>query len=279
MSSSAYGPIIPSMDAAAALLACRAADGGYGVAAGAPSEPESTALASLALADADARSWLERAQVDGAVVFHAGTVVRDLTAVSVLALPSGASRADALSHLEGAQAPLMPDSPEVPHDPSTRGWSWTTDTFGWVEPTSWATVALRKYRPGSAAIDDGLAVLADRECVGGGWNYGNAEAFGVELPPFAQTTAAALLALQGTGSPLAERGASALRRLLTVESVGPLSAAMSAVVLRLLGDAGSSALADRAVRDLAAVDRPDAITLAWIVLASEPARAMDAFGL
>ena len=39
-------------------------------------------------------------------------------------------------------------------------------------------------------------MLRDRETVGGGWNYGNRVVLGEDLEPYAQTTAAALVALQ-----------------------------------------------------------------------------------
>ena len=45
-------------------------------------------------------------------------------------------------------------------------------------------------------IRDGEAVLRDRVCVDGGWNYGNSNVFGKNLPAYIPTTAIALLALQ-----------------------------------------------------------------------------------
>jgi hypothetical protein len=45
-------------------------------------------------------------------------------------------------------------------------------------------------------IADGEAVLIDRVCVSGGWNFGNANAFGTNLPAHVPTSALGLLALQ-----------------------------------------------------------------------------------
>jgi hypothetical protein len=182
----------------------------------------------------------------------------------------GEPRERALNHIEASQAVVTPSDPIVPHDPATRGWAWTDDTFGWVEPTSWALLALRCFRPRSPLIDDGLAVLADRECEGGGWNYGNAEAFGVALPAFAQTTAVALIALRAVADPMVGRGLAVLRRLIGVEGMGPFTSASAAVAFRLHGDPRWRGAAASARAGLERADRLDAITLAWSLLAQDP---------
>ena len=86
---------------------------------------------------------------------------------------------------------------------SLQGWSWIDGTFSWVEPTAWALLALKKCRArgmaargAEARIRDGEAILRDRVCVTGGWNYGNSNVFGKNLPAYVPTTAIALLALQ-----------------------------------------------------------------------------------
>jgi hypothetical protein len=213
----------------------------------------------------------------GAIALRAGSVVRDLTALASLALSPGTARERALDHLEASQASRIPSSPEVPHNAATRGWAWTADAFGWIEPTSWAVLALRKLRPSSSAIADGLAVLVDRECEGGGWNYGNREAFGVPLPPYAQTTALSLIALQGTPGGLVERGRGALRELVGHEALGPLTAATAAVALRLLGDADGERLGEEARSGLGRVAPVDAVTTAWVMLATASGTTLGAF--
>jgi hypothetical protein len=248
------------------------------MAPGTPPEPEPTALAAIALDDAGARDWLAAAQgADGSVALRVGPTARDLSALASLALADGTHRERALDHLQAAQASQTPDDPTVPHDPATRGWPWTIDTFGWVEPTSWALLALRRFRPAATEIDDAIAVLADRECRDGGWNYGNPEAFGVPLPPFAQTTAIALLALQGSPEALSRRGLKQLRVLLETEGIAPLSAATSAVALRLCADPRWERAAALALESLNRVAHPDAISLAWVALAGADAGRVEAF--
>jgi len=86
-----------------------------------------------------------------------------------------------------------------------KGWPWITDTFSWVEPTSWCLLALKRavrLSPERATaavrgrIADGEALLVDRVCESGGWNFGNSNAFGTNLPAHVPTSAIGLLALQ-----------------------------------------------------------------------------------
>lgn len=84
-----------------------------------------------------------------------------------------------------------------------RGWSWTPGTSSWVEPTSYALIALRKIpqelHPRSAPkrLSLGEGMLYDRICPGGGWNCGNPLVYGVPGEPAVGPTVWALLALQG----------------------------------------------------------------------------------
>jgi hypothetical protein len=138
----------------------------------------------------------------------------------------------------------VPSDPVAPHDPSLAGWGWASGTFGWVEPTARALLALRLLRPqATGAIEDAVAFLADRESVDGGWNFGNRFIYDVALPPFGQTTAVALVGLHrihtpGPADELVSRGVDALRRLWPVER-GQLTLATSMAAFRLLelGDA------------------------------------------
>ena len=279
---------------AAQLRSARAPDGGFGPHPGLPAEPEPTALATIALDDAEGRAWLEgRQQASGAIAFDAAVVVNDsATALAAVALEDGGARARALDHVEGSLARTTPSTASVPHDESVHGWAWTEGTFGWVEPTSRAILALRLLRPRSAAIDDGVGMLRDRESVGGGWNYGNRVVFDVDLPPYAQTTAAALIALQGADAELESRGlavlhdlwraerggalsvamaAAALHDLWRAERDGALSIAMATVALRLHDDA-DAAEAERALARAFGAGAPvDTVALAWAAIATGPA--------
>jgi hypothetical protein len=160
----------------------------------------------------------------------------------------------------------------IPHDASVHGWAWTEDTFGWVDPTARAVLALRLFRPGAAGIDDGIGLLRDRETVGGGWNYGNRVVFGDDLWPYAQTTAAAMAALQREDPVLVGRGLSTLRRLWRVERDGGLSVVLATVALRLHRDEDADA-SERAVFELfeRTAFMGDVVTLAWSVIATGPA--------
>lgn len=249
-------------------------DGGFGPRAGLPSEPEPTALATIALDDAGGRAWLGERQVpDGSVPFDADTVVNDsATAFAAIAFEAGDARERALDHLESTPAELAGSTSDAPHDASFHGWAWTEGTFGWVDPTARAVLALRLFRPGSAAIDDGFGVLRDRETAGGGWNYGNSVAFGDDLRPYAQTTAAALVSLQGADVDLVTRGMSALRRLWREEHDGGLSVALATAAFRLHGDEDADAT-ERVLFELfgATAFMGDVVTLAWATIATGPA--------
>jgi hypothetical protein len=78
-----------------------------------------------------------------------------------------------------------------------RGWPWVEGTFSWVEPTSYALLALKGT--GDLAhprIREAERLLLDRECSDGGWNYGNRKARDTDLTSMVPTTALAAMALQ-----------------------------------------------------------------------------------
>ena len=88
------------------------------------------------------------------------------------------------------------------HNDSYRGWGWTPRTSSWVEPTSFALIALsqcpRELLPRSAARRRQLArsMLFDRMCPGGGWNCGNPRTYGVDGESLVIPTSWALIALR-----------------------------------------------------------------------------------
>ena len=92
---------------------------------------------------------------------------------------------------------------QVRFDPDQFGWPWTPGATSWVVPTAFGLMALRRCFDGHvpAYVDfrlrKGTAMLLDRACPGGGWNAGNSVVCGVPLSPHLDTTAAALLALDG----------------------------------------------------------------------------------
>jgi hypothetical protein len=97
-----------------------------------------------------------------------------------------------------------------------RGWSWMEGTFSWVEPTSYALIALKSSGVNThTRIREAEQLLLDRACTDGGWNYGNRLVRGVALSAMTSTTALAVMALQGTAGvePVVRRALD----LLTVE--------------------------------------------------------------
>lgn len=261
--------------AAEALEQARSGDA-FGSTPGAEPEPEPTALAVLALDDEPARRWLAGTQRgDGSFGLTAGPVQNDaVTGLAALALPPGPQRERALDHIVTTPARKVPPDPVVPHDPSLAGWGWASGTAGWVEPTARALLALRLLRPlATGAIEDAVAFLADRESVGGGWNFGNRYVYDVALPPFGQTTAVALVGLHGMLAPvpsgeLVARGVDALRRLWPVER-GHLTLATSMAAFRLLELVDAEEVEVVLERSMGG-PVPDVVALAWIALASGP---------
>jgi hypothetical protein len=98
-------------------------------------------------------------------------------------------------------------------DMSLKCWPWKPGDAGWVEPTAHALVALKQAAFKQAALQPsnvkfsapalwgrvhmGEAQLLDVRSRDGGWNYGSPSALGVDLPSYPETTALALLGLQG----------------------------------------------------------------------------------
>ncbi len=257
-----------SPEKAAALLAeLRAKDGGFAPTVGGESEPEPTALAALALDDPQASRWLEAHQrEDGSFLLGPDAVRNDVATPLAGIAVRGAARERALDYLVGHRAPLSALDERFPHDPSTRGWGWTSLTFGWVEPTARAVLALKLLRPGAPEIADGSAVLADRECTVGGWNYGNREVLGRSLEPFLQTTAAGLMAIHDTPSELRERAVAVVEALWPSEP-GGLGWAMSVIGLRLAGRDASTFADELEVLVDTTNLLNDGVALAWAVLA------------
>lgn len=82
-----------------------------------------------------------------------------------------------------------------------RGWPWSPSCFHWIEPTSYALLALKvptlpKAGVYAEIISRANQFVIEHECKGGGWNHGSAFCLQSYLPPYIVTTAEALLALQ-----------------------------------------------------------------------------------
>ena len=125
-------------------------------------------------------------------------------------------------------------------DLSLKGWPWKPDTASWVEPTAHTLVALKKASEKLTSSDLkervrlGEAQLFDVRCRDGGWNYGSREARGVDLPSYPETTALALVGLQGHDG-LA--GSLKTAEHMVVEYKSPMARAWLRIALRLHGAA------------------------------------------
>ena len=88
-------------------------------------------------------------------------------------------------------------------DLSLKGWPWKQGTSSWVEPTAHTLIALKKAYSRlpadqfSERIRSGEALLLDVRCKDGGWNYGSPWTLGEDNRSYPETTALALLGLQG----------------------------------------------------------------------------------
>jgi Prenyltransferase and squalene oxidase repeat len=88
-------------------------------------------------------------------------------------------------------------------DFSHKGWPWREGNSSWIEPTVHTLVALKKvasqdHRPQlRERIREGEAHVFSRRCSDGGWNCGASNVLGIDLPSYPETTALALLGLQG----------------------------------------------------------------------------------
>ncbi|MFQ5893654.1 MAG: hypothetical protein ACE5H5_05010 [Nitrospinota bacterium] len=226
-----------------ALLEARNADGGFGYLAGQPSATEPTALAAMALsllqgdsaqeATGRARQWLETTQLaSGAWPARPPDTSESWTgALALLALADSDRYAEArrrglkqLVDIGGRQIKVSQSVFAI--DGTLRGWPWSPETFSWVEPTAYALIALKRLRAEAGPeagkrITEGEALLFDRAVERGGWNYGNRKVYGQPYPPYAETTAVALLALQDhPGRPEIARSLDTLRQAV---SGGPAS--------------------------------------------------------
>ena len=234
-----------------ALIAARNSDGGWAYRPGNRSRLEPTCWALLALAHAagqppdvevlrrwhDEDGWL--VDVSGAPPNVAFNAVAALTLLQ--AEPRSATAQRLLGRIVRAKGDAIAQNPFMRQDNSLQAWSWVGGTFSWVEPTAWCLLLLKQCRargPLSGADERILVaerMLADRACRAGGWNYGNANAFGQDLRPYVPTTALALLALQDRrGMPVVEKALDAIQMNVATER-SAISLATTIICLRVHG--------------------------------------------
>ena len=175
------------------------------------SEVEPTVVAALALRDATRprTGSSARQRPDGGFAELDGRVAGPTTsALAALALDAPRARR-ALAHAIAGRGLPLPNA----DDPERRvAWGWTSDTRSLTEPTARVLLAVNARTPHDRATRaEALGLLADRQCADGGWNFGNASVYDVDLKSYPQTTAIALIALQGA-APGARAAGAALPR-------------------------------------------------------------------
>ena len=226
----------------------RNADGGLPYYAGRKSRLEPTAWALLALGDAKAHALLASWRSPKGLIVEPeiGSVNYGFNGLAALALaanpsaePAGAGAAVA-RQLQAHRGERESAHPAIKQDPNLQGWSWTDGTFSWVEPTAWCTLAVKKLASGDPAararIDEAEKVLVDRACVGGGWNAGNSEVYGLALPAYAPPTAVGVLALQNRRQDRVVVEATGFLRQHSAREGSTIALALSWLALTAIGD-------------------------------------------
>lgn len=239
-------------------------DGGWGYFPGKRSWFEPTAYAMLALhgmPESDRRldrawnllrswqtpngSWRPSGQVEGGtwVTAHAVTLaaVRGVDDAIVRSSVDWLLRVAGAEHSLAMRVASRLNLLKTKLDVSHEGWPWRAGNAAWIEPTSHTLVALKKfpsnYRRSELdhRIHEGEALLFSRRCSDGGWNCGNPNVLNFDLPSYPETTALALLGLQGRGTrELA--GPLALARTLRKDTKSSLARAWLAIALRCHGE-------------------------------------------
>jgi hypothetical protein len=121
------------------------------------------------------------------------------------------------------------------------GWPWKPNSASWVEPTAHAIVALKQAAQVSAKLSTsklwdrvrtGESHLMDVRCSDAGWNVGNRAARQQDLVAYPETTAIALIGLQGHKD--LEKSL-ALAARMARDTISPLARAWLTIALRLYG--------------------------------------------
>ena len=209
-------------DLVAAVTVAANATGGWGYYTGKASRIEPTCWAVLALASEAANSgtalspthqhFLHRCQRSDGLLADRSDLPANLSwsalasvTLASISSPAAGARERLMNALVETEGVGGRNSSVIRQNNELKGWPWMPDTFSWAEPTSWCLLALKRARRSTPQarsdaiarrIAEGEDVLIDRACDSGGWNYGNSNAFGKNLPAHIPTTALGLIALQ-----------------------------------------------------------------------------------
>jgi len=238
------------------LLASQNKDGGWPYSIGVQSYPEPTCYSLLSLFTVEEALspsirnlvaskdlgvlWLgNHLDANGALVLDNDSAPNWGTSLAVLTFSfvqaDIALRDRAINYLLSFKGLPLEPNPIAPMNTQLIGWPWVSNTFSWVEPTSYAILALRQA--GYAAhprVAEAERLLLDRVCVDGGWNYGNPIVFDKVLDAFVPTTAWALMALHDVAAAkeAVERGLAFLQQA-TKQYPSTLSLALTILCLNL----------------------------------------------
>lgn len=246
------------------LLKTQNADGGWGYFPGKSSWLEPTAYAMLALhgmTETDAAMDKAWAAISGWQLPDGGwrpsAQISGATWVTALALTLCCVRQVYGARLErtlawlisevGAEYSLPMRAASFLHllnteaDMSHPAWPWRPGTASWVEPTAHTLIALKsippQYRSDGIAyrIRQGEDMILSRRDRDGGWNSGNPNVLKTDLPSYPETTALALLGLQGRGA----REMIGTGKRFQSESRSSLANAWLTIALRCYGESVS----------------------------------------
>jgi hypothetical protein len=126
-------------------------------------------------------------------------------------------------------------------DFSHQGWPWRQGNASWIEPTAHTLVALKKVASQyhgpvlRSRVRDGEALVLSRRCSDGGWNCGNPNVLNFDLPSYPETTALALIGLQGRTAKELASPLQAARRF-GQETKSSLAKAWLTIALRCHGE-------------------------------------------
>ncbi len=186
------------------LLRARHADGSLGYAPSDPGVPEPT-LHAVAAGLPVPTAWLSTAELGWSTWFAPAALLGRPEADPV--------RQAAIATTLTAKGKTVTET-VGDYDGTIAGWTWIPDTFSWVEPTAWAIVGLSASGHGEhERVRQGRRLLRDRQGADGGWNYGNPNVLGAQLPAYPHSTAIALLALPP--GPDADRAWTCLERIVS----------------------------------------------------------------